>query len=158
MNIKYFTDRNTTPQTHEPGSMLIEMTVALGLLVGIAMFLLIGSLDVIKPRNWTIIQNMTDSYLTYEEAYAKRIPFDDLADNSSAWRTTAQTTTNITIGKIYDGKEIKGTVKRILEEDPNNGNATNNPAQMETYTLYSVLTYKIGDKDYVKSRTIIRSR
>ena len=139
------------------GNLLIEMVVASVLLIAIAMFLLTGTLDVLAPRNWTIQQNYSDAYLTYEEAYAKRIPFDDLLSTTSPWQTAAQTSPVI-MGKNYNGNNVTGSIQRILEVGPDNADPTTNPAEMETYILYSVLTYSIGREDYVKTRTIVRSR
>ena len=140
------------------GSLLIESSIALVLLIAFAFVLLKGSIDIIKPRNWTIRQNITDAYLTYEEAHAKRVPFQNLIDGTAVWTAAATTENDVILGKTFGGTNVTGTVKRILVPDANNGNAATNPAQMETYTLYSVLFYQIGGVDYVKSRTIIRSR
>ena len=142
---------------HRSGSFLIEAIVALALLFAIAMILFSGTIDIITSRNWTIHQNFSDAYLTYEEAYAKRIPFDDLLTSSSPWGITNQET-NVLIGKTHGGQQVTGTVKRIRTADPSNSDAANNPAAMETYILYSVLTYRIGGNDYAKNRTIIRTR
>ena len=147
-----------------PGSMLIEMTVALGLLVAIAYLLLQGTINIIPPRNWVIMQNVTDAYLTYEEAYARRISFDELTSDTSAWPTTA-IPAEVEIGKSPGGRTIKGTIIRTRVAYGNNITATSdandqalNPAKMETWKLQSHLTYSIGGKNYVKSRTVVRTR
>jgi len=156
---RHFHTANITNSPHlKKGSFLIEMTVAMTLLVAIAMILLTGTLDMLAPRKWTIYQNYSDAYLTYEEAYSKRIPFDDLISATSPWKTAVQQE-DVIMGKDYNGQNVTGTIQRILEAGPDNDNALNtNPAEMETYILYSVLTYKIGDKDYVKTRTSVRTR
>jgi len=165
MNINRYTDSNTNTQTHEPGSMLIEMTVALGLLTSIGMFLLIGSLDLLPPRQWTIRQNVTDAYLTYEEARSKRISFDTFTnpEKKDYWpiypRKKSET---VTLGKAPGGKIITGTIIQTRIPDDNNldekGTLGTNPAEMETWKLQSVLTFNIGNKEYYKSRTVIRTR
>jgi len=159
------------------GSMLIEMTVALGLLTAIAYMLLLGTLNLLPPRQWVIMQNVTDAYLTYEEAYARRISFDELTSTISDEELTSPTTpkwpispkkqtdTDFEIGKSPGGIPIIGTVVRTRVVDGNNITATSgaaaqalNPAKMETWQLQSHLTYSIGGKDYVKSRTVVRTR
>ncbi|GEM_PF-545230 len=156
--------------TQKSGSLLIEMTVALGLLTAIGLFLLIGTLDLIPPRQWTIRQNMTDAYLTYEEAYAKRVPFDSFTNASSDWHLFSSIdpdadATEVPLGKAPGGKVITGTIIRTRIPDDNNlpahggtGTLATNPAEMETWKLLSVLTFNIGTKEYHKSRTVIRTR
>jgi hypothetical protein len=39
-----------------------------------------------------------------------------------------------------------------------NGTITTNPSETETWQIQSHLTYKIGDDEYVKSRTVVRSQ
>ena len=153
----------------QSGSFLIEMVVALGLLTGISMFLLIGSLDVMAPRNWIIMQNITDSYLTYEEAYAKRISFDEFTEVDSDWPLldpdVTPTGETVDIGKVPGGRVISANVIRVRFPDKSNlisaggeGTTVTNPAEMETWRLQTHLTYKIGNQDYVKSRTVVRTR
>ena len=149
--------------------MLIEMMVALGLLTAIGIFLLVGTLDVMAPRNWIIMQNVTDSYLTYEEAYAKRISFDEFTSDSSDWPLIDSGSTPaaqaVDIGKAPGGRTIVASVIRVRIPDKSNlvsaggtGTTSTNPAEMETWRLQTHLSYKIGNKDYVKSRTIVRTR
>lgn len=154
-------------QRHNPkGSMLIELVVALGLLSAIGMYLLIGSLDLLHPRKWIIRQNMTDAYLTFEEAYAKRVPFEEITGNQSDWPLfPAKANSEIILGNAPGGNEIKGTIIRTrvpsdnnLTEHEGSGTLATNPAEMETWKLQSVLSFKIGDKEYYKSRTVIRTR
>jgi hypothetical protein len=56
-----------------------------------------------------------------------------------------------------------GTVIRTRMADSNNlstyggtGTATTNPSSMITWQVMSVVKYKVGSRNYVKSRTIIR--
>jgi len=166
----HHTTPQSTPKNLQSGSILIEMTVALGLLTAIGMFLLIGSLDMMPPRNWVIIQNITDAHLTYEEAYAKRVPFEKITDTGSDWPLyPAKSSQEIELGKAPGGIPIKGTIIRTRIPDENNlpddpsdasyaAKLIKNPAEMETYKLQSVLTFKIGSQDYYKSRTVIRTR
>lgn len=170
-----------------PGSMLIEISVALGLLTAIGLFLLKGSLDVMAPRNWIIIQNMADSYLTYEEAYAKRISFDELTDNANSDWTIIDADSptkptdaggnvidmeiDVIIGKVPGGKTISGKLTRIrieetdyhnipsfIDVDDYKSKIAQNPAKMKTWKLQSILTYEIKGQTYHKTRTVIRSQ
>ncbi len=38
------------------------------------------------------------------------------------------------------------------------GNTAVNPAKMEVWSLQSLLSYELSSRDYVKSRTVVRSR
>lgn len=153
------------------GSMLIEMTVALGLLTAIGLFLLKGSLDVMAPRQWIIKQNITDAYLSYEEAYAKRVSYDEFTESGSDWPIYPLTTDppeEVEVGRLPGGKAITGTLIRTRVADDSNLPALGdtsydeklaaNPAKMETWKLQSHLTYTIGNRTYVKSRTVVRTR
>lgn len=149
--------------------MIIELAVALGLLTAIGLFLLKGTLDVMAPRQWVIQQNITDSYLTYEESYAKRISFEEFTANDSAWPIYPDVSSStVELGKMPGGRAITGTVTRTRVADDNNIPAPSdssyatklaaNPTKMETWKLQSHLSYKIGKNDYVKSRTVVRTR
>jgi len=159
---------NRTQQSSRSGSLLLEMTVALGLLTAIGMFLLIGTLDLMPTRQWTIRQNMTDAYLTYEEAVAKRVPFDvfltrtDINDGPVWLEYPSSSKESVDLGTAPGGKIITGTIIRTRIPNFNNldaaGTIDTNPAEMETWKLQSILTFNIGTKEYYKSRTVIRTR
>ncbi len=148
------------------GSMIVELTLALGLLTAIGLTVFKGSLDLMGPRQWTIYQNITDAHLTYEEAYAQRISFEELTDLDSPWPVfPARSETEVEIGKFPGGSPIMATVIRTRIADTNNlpsaggnGTLTSNPSEMETWQLQSHLTYVIGGEEYVKSRTVVRSQ
>jgi hypothetical protein len=146
--------------------MLIELTLALALLSAIGLTVFKGSLDLMAPRQWVILQNLSDSYLTYEKAYAERISFEELTSPTSVWPIfPSKSTIEVNIGKIPGGHPITAKVIRTRIPDTNNlpvnggsGTLTSNPAEMETWQLQSHLTYTIGDDEYVKSRTVVRSQ
>jgi len=118
------------------------------------------------PRQWVVHQNVSDAYITYEEAYAARISFEELTHADSPWPVyPAKESVTVEIGKLPGGRSIDGTVVRTRIADPNNltsaggtGTTDTNPAEMETWKLESHLTYKIGDQTYVKSRTTVRTQ
>ena len=134
-------------------------------LLGLCMFKL--SLNILLPRQWVLGQVITDAYMGYERAYAERIPFEDLLANSSPWPTypTTTTTTGVEIGRLPGNVAVTGTVVRTRFADTNNypidggtGTLATNPAAMKVWKVQSVLTYKIGKKNYAKSRTVVRSQ
>jgi len=139
------------------------MTIALALLAGIGLTVFKGSLDIMAPRQWIIYQNISDAYITYEQAYAERISFEELTSLTSPWPIYPATSTeDVEIGKFPGGNAITATVIRTRIADLNNldkdGTASTNPSEMESWQLQSHLTYNIGDDEYVKSRTVVRSK
>ena len=42
--------------------------------------------------------------------------------------------------------------------DGGSGTLATNPAAMKVWKVQSVITYKIGDRNYAKSRTVLRSQ
>lgn len=148
------------------GSMLVEITVAISLLVFLAMFLLKGNLTTLEAGNWTIAQNMTDAYMTYEKAYAEQVPFEDFLGDSSDWPLyplNAEQT--VEVGKFPGGNAYFGKVVRTripdtknLATDGGSGDDFTNPSGIEIWRLKSVLTYQVDGKDYHKVRTVVRAR
>lgn len=142
------------------------MTIALALLAAVGMVVFKGSLDIMAPRQWIIYQNVSDAYITYEKSYAERISFEELTADDSAWPVyPLKITTSVEMGKFPGGTAIMGTVIRTRVPNDNNlpaaggtGTATTNPSETEIWQLQSHLTYSIGDDEYVKSRTIVRSQ
>jgi hypothetical protein len=150
---------------------LLEALASLTTLTVLGLVLLKLSLNILAPRQWIIRQTVTDAYMTFERAYAERIPFDDLVAAGSPWPlSTASainraTTTNVEIGRLPGGVPILGTVTRTRFADPNNlpadggtGTAATNPSAMRIYEAQCVLTYRVGNRTYAKSRTVVRSQ
>lgn len=148
------------------GSTIIELTLALALLTSIGLVVFKSSLDIMAPRQWILHQNMSDAYLTYEEAYAQRISFEQLTALDSPWPIYPESiTTEVEIGKLPGGSPIMANVIRTRIADSNNlpdfggsGNISSNPSEMQTWQVQSHLSYNIGEKEYVKSRTTIRTQ
>lgn len=148
---------------------MVEAMMALSLLVVLGLVLLKLSLNILHPRQWALQQTVTDAYMTYERATAERIPFDILVAPGSPWPLSPNTATAaVTVGRLPgpgQGTPITGTVTRTLIPDPGNyptaggtGTAITNPAAMQVYQVQSVLTYRIGNRTYAKSRTVVRSQ
>ena len=140
--------------------------MALTLLSVVSLVVLKGTMNILTPRQWTMVQNVSDAYLTYEKAYAQRIPFDALTDASSPWPVyPARSQTAVTLGTLPGGRTLNGNVirTRIPDEDNfpahgGNGPISTNPAEMQTWKLQSHITYTISGREYVKSRTIVRTQ
>ena len=78
-------------------------------------------MNILTPRQWTMVQNISDAYLTYEKALAQRIPFDALTDASSPWPVyPARSHTPVTIGTLPGGRALTGNVIRTRIPDQDN--------------------------------------
>lgn len=160
------TGRSPRPKSRKRGSAVLEITVALAALLILAVLLLKATLNVTKAQQWTIVQAMTDSFMTQETAVAKRAPFRDITGDAAGWPVTPTVNTStVILGRLPGGSAITGTLQRSRVPDPNNlgsdwgtGTGETNPARMEIWQLQSYLTYEIGGRDYVKSRTVVRAR
>ncbi|MEP2777135.1 MAG: hypothetical protein ABJQ29_14790 [Luteolibacter sp.] len=142
------------------------MTLSLSLLTVVGLILLKLSLNVIAPRQNSLQQVLSGSYLTYERSLAERLPFDDLLSNSSLWPMYPQLSTEqVYLGKLPGGVAVYGDITRTRMPDAANypidggtGTVTNNPAAMKIWRVQSILRYKISGRTYVKSRTVVRSQ
>jgi len=143
-------------QTNRHGSLLIEVSVALGLTSLLALVLMRASLLAISGNQWTIMQTLTDAYLTRETAMANRIAFADLQAVDSAWPDQAVSPgiseQTITLGRLPGGREVTAVLKRCRTlETPQDADLS-----LTMWRLYSVLTYTVGEEVYTKSRSILR--
>ena len=66
------------PRTSCRGVALVEATLAMSLLSVVGILLLKMSLNILHPRQHTLQQVLSDSYLTFERARAERVPFENL--------------------------------------------------------------------------------
>lgn len=148
------------------GFMLVELTMSLSLLTVVGLILLKLSLNIIHPRQHTLQQVLSDSYLTFERSMAERMPMEDLVSNTSLWPMYPKLDTKqVYIGKLPGGKAVYGDVTRTRMPDVNNypidggtGTTVTNPAAMKIWRMQSILRYKIAGRMYVKSRTVVRSQ
>jgi hypothetical protein len=144
--------------------------VSLSVLTLLGLTLLKLSLTTLAPRQWLLQQVMTDAYMTYERAAAERIPFDDLLTpplgSELLWPAFPTTDVKtVVIGTMPGGVAISGTVTRTRVPDTTNypvdggvGTTLTNPAAMRVWKVQSILTYRIGARNYAKSRTVLRSQ
>lgn len=158
------------------GFVLVEAMISLSILTILGLVLLKMSMNVLVPRQWTMQQSVSDAYMTYERALAERVPFDRLVAAGSLWPIGAPAFTELEIGQLPSitglapGVPIRGEVRRSRFADPDNYPADGgtprpvidsvriNPAAMKIWRLQSVLTYRIGNQTYAKSRTVTRSQ
>ena len=140
--------------------------MSLSILTVLGLILLKLSINVLYPRQWSLQQTLSDSYLTYEVAYAQRIPFENLTASDSPWPTfPTTTTTSVEVGRVPGNIAITAKVTRTRIPDPDNypidggtGTLATNPAAMKIWKVQSILSYQIGKRNYLKSRTVIRSQ
>ena len=148
------------------GFVMVEAMMGLSLLTVLGLCMLKLSLDILHPRQYILQQAVTDAYMTYERAYAERIPFENLLANNSPWPAYPTTSsTLLEIGRLPGGKIITGTVVRTRFPDAGNypidggtGTIANNPAGMKIWRAQSVVTYQVGKRTYAKSRSVLRSQ
>lgn len=148
------------------GSALIEISLSYATLVFVAMVTLHASLNATSNQAWTVKQTMSDAFITRETALATRVPFDDMTGPSSLWAVSpGVTTSTVTIGKLPGGQAVTGTLHRTRIPDGNNlptaggtGTSITNPSGTEAWKLQSILVYNVTDKQYMKSRTVLRIR
>jgi hypothetical protein len=148
------------------GMVLVEAMLSLSILTVLGLLLLKMSLNILHPRQWVLQQTVTDAYMTYERAYAERVPFETLLSNQSPWPAHPATTSSVVeIGRLPGNRPITGVVTRTRFADSGNypidggsGTVATNPAAMKIWKAQSVLTYQIGNRSYAKSRTVLRSQ
>lgn len=135
-------------------------------LAGLSLVFMKLALNITAPRQWTLQQTVTDAYLTYEKSLAQRAPFSEVISDDSLWPISPESAeTEVSLGSLPGGIELTGTVFRTRTADTNNypidggtGTTTTNPAGVRTWHLQSLLSYQIGDRTYVKTRTVVRSQ
>lgn len=145
---------------------MLEAAYALSFLTALSLVLLKLSINITAPRQWTLQQTVTDAYLTYEKAWAQRLPFADLLAADSPWPAyPAKSEVTVELGKLPGGAALEGRVIRTRIADPDNfpadggsGTVADNPAGMKVWNFQSLLVYEIGGREYVKSRTVVRSQ
>lgn len=132
----------------------------------VAMLMFKASRSVTATQQWTVVQSVTDAFMTQETALGNRMPFDDVTAAASPWPVyPTMSTTTVTVGRLPGGIPITATLNRTRQPDTNNlitaggtGTTTTNPAGLEAWKLQSYLIYEIGSRSYVKSRTTLRVR
>jgi hypothetical protein len=145
---------------------LVELAIASGLLVSLALIALKATLQVSEVQKWTVIQSLSDSYLSRETALASRQPFSDIISESSPWPDFPSSgSQEIEIGRLPGGVAVNAVLLRTKQADANNlvpaggvGTLSSNPSGTEGWKLRSILVYQIGERSYYKARTTFRTR
>ena len=137
--------------------MLVEVSLGMGLASVLALLLMKASLLALSNNQWTIMQTMTDAYLTRETALSHRVPVADLTGVESAWPDAAgdpsRLVQTVSLGKTAGGHVVNATLTRFrVNETPVDDADTG----IAVWRLHSILTYKIGENEYVKSRATLR--
>ncbi len=156
-------------QIRTRASLLIEVAAGFGALLIVSLLLLKSALTVTSVQRWTVIQGVSDAYMSREVALGKRLPFEGgggfLAAGSLFPAYPAVSVSGVTIGSLPGGRAITGSLRRTRIPASNNlpanggaGTLASNPTGSQAYQLQSYLTYNISGRDYVKSRTILRAR
>jgi hypothetical protein len=156
-------DHTIGRSAREGGWSLIELTVTLCLLVGIAAFGIKTMASAFMLQNWSIGQSMTDAYAGIETAYAQRYVFADI-ENSGRWGgyPAAVTTNGVTIGQT-PSRQVTATVIRTYHKisytDPVTGAVTyKDPVTgAVSYLLESYIVYQDGQRKYCKVSKVYRS-
>ncbi|HSJ04067.1 MAG TPA: hypothetical protein VK956_16500 [Verrucomicrobium sp.] len=141
------------------GSLLLEVSVAMGATAILALLLMKASLLAISGNQWAAVQTVTDAALTKEQALARRVPFADLTSSLSAWpdATNGIPGQGLTVvfGRLTGGAPLSGTVTRFRV------NATavdDTEAGLALWRLHSVIRYRVGQTEYVKSCSTLRTQ
>ena len=135
----------------QDGWSLIELTVTLALLMGIALFGIKTMTSTSMLQNWSIGQSMTDAYAGIETAYAQRHVFADIEKNGRWGAYPAAVTTNgVTIGQTPT-RQVTASVIRTYHTytDPVTGAVS--------YLLESYIVYQDGQRKYCKVSKVYRS-
>src|SRR5688500_14058911 len=101
----------------EQGSVLVEVSLGMGLTAFLALLLMKASLLALSNNQWTVMQTLTDAYLTRETALAHRVPVADLTAPSTKWPDAAvddppRLVQTVELGKTAGGHAVNGTLTR----------------------------------------------
>jgi hypothetical protein len=138
----------------------MEVTVALGVAVFLSLLVMRGSLLALSGNQWTVMQTLSEAFMTRETALSNRIPMSDLIASPSRWPdqiadNPPYSVQSVTLGVLPGGKAVQARLTRFrTNETP----ANNTDVTLIVWRLYSVLTFNAGDQAYVKTRTTLRTQ
>lgn len=144
------------------GSLLIEVSLGMWLAAMLALLLMRASLLALGSSQWTIMQTLTDAYMTREAALANRLPVADLTAADSPWPDAgggeARFEGMVSLGRLAGGTEVTGRIVRFrVNAAPETAGLGEGAPELTVWRLHSVLTYQVGEQNYVKSRTVLRT-
>lgn len=134
--------------------------MALGVTVFLALLVMKGSLLALSGNQWTVMQTLSDAYMTRETALSNRIPMSDLMASPSLWPDQSSdnpptTVQIVTLGILPSGRAVQAQLTRFrTNETP----VSNTDVSLVVLRLYSVLSFKAGDQSYVKTRSTLRAQ
>ena len=140
--------------------MLVEVSLGMGLTAVLSLMLMKAALLALSNNQWTIMQTLTDAYMTRETALSNRVPVADITAVGSQWPDKSAdnppyAVQNISLGKTAGGYTVNATLTRFrVNETP----AENADTGISVWRLHSILTYKVGEAEYVKSRATLRTQ
>lgn len=150
----------TKAHTAEAGVVLMEATIAMGLAVFLALVVMKCFLLGISSNQWSSMQTLADAYLSRETALSNRVPMADLTARPSAWPDASsdnppQLVQTVALGMLPGGSVVKGQLTRFRVNETVSGDPD---IGITVWRLHSLLTYKVGEQQYVKSRSTIRTQ
>lgn len=139
------------------GSLLLEVSVALGAAAMLALMLMKASLLAVSGNQWTSLQTLSDAVLTRETALANRIPFASITAENSLWKDATVTvptqTETIVMGRQLGGVPVTG---KLIRFRVNASDPLVPEVNLSVWRLHSILRYKVGEHEYVKSCSTMR--
>jgi hypothetical protein len=141
------------------GIALLEVSMAMGLAVFLALVVMRATMLALSNNQWTIMQTLTDAYLTGETALMVRLPLADVvAGGADHWPDInsddpAFTIQTEEIGKMAGRRAVFGTITRFREEETPPDSADTG---LTVWRLHSVIAYQVGGQQYIKSRSTVR--
>lgn len=137
--------------------MLAEVSLAMGLAAVLALLLLKASLLALSNNQWTIMQTLTDAYLSRETALSHRVPLMVLTGENSPWPDQEESDPpraeqTVSLGRIAGGLNVDATLIRFRVNETPEGNADG----LSVWRLHSVLSYTVAGQRYVKSSATVR--
>ena len=147
----------------QSGVSLVELTVTLCLLLGIALFGMQTMVSAWMLQKWSIEQSMTDAYAGIETAYAQRWVFASIPALPARWPTyPASATTTVTIGQTPKGPVTAQVIRTCKPPftDPTTGAASfQDPVTgANAYLLESYVVYQDGQRNYCKVSKVYRDQ
>ena len=135
----------------ELGSGLFEVSLALFLLITVAVYSMQTALAAYQAQNWSVIQTMTDAQASIETAFAQRWIYGQIA-SSGRWPVYPQfVSSTVTAGQTPYGP-VNVEVRRTchVNTDPVSG--------VQYYLLESYVTYTSGKRSYCKLSKVVRTQ
>jgi len=167
LNRKYTVGRSAC----EGGWSLIELSVALFLLMAIALFGMKTMVAAFLLQDWSIGQSMTDAYAGIETANAQRYVFSDIENGGISatprWGVypAVITTTPVTIGKwpsltvpLGTATSVPATVIRTYHRYPTTPGTVDPVTGGVSYLLESYVVYQDGQRKYCKVSKVYRGQ